>query len=45
MIEKFSPELCQHLSILVPGFEGHWWYVNWDEMLLRFKERITKEEA
>lgn len=23
MIEKFSPELCQHLSILVPGFEGH----------------------
>jgi len=34
MIEKFSPELCQHLSILVPGFEGHWWYVNWDEMLI-----------
>ena len=26
MIEKFSPELCQHLSILVPGFEGHWWW-------------------
>lgn len=25
MTQAFTPELCTHLSSLVPGFEGHWW--------------------
>ena len=48
MIEKFSPELCQHLSILVPGFEGHYEYVPYlvsgtIEDLLRYEVRCKHE--
>lgn len=25
--QTFSLELCQNLSSLAPGFEGHWWWV------------------
>lgn len=32
--QTFSLEMCRHLSSLAPEFEGHWWYVNWDEMLI-----------
>ena len=31
--QTFSLEMCRHLSSLLE-FEGHWWYVNWDEMLI-----------
>ena len=33
----FSPEMCQKLSSLAPGFEGHWAYV---ESLMDGKKQI-----
>ena len=48
MLNKFSLALCQHLSSLVPGFEGHYEHVPYliagtTEDLLRYEVRCKNE--